>query len=105
MAEPTNKVIRKGDIVDAISRDAGIGKRQANKALTTALDCITENLVENKSVILTGFGTFKPTLQPERTVRVPKGFGGAVSSDETKVIPEHRRVSFKAGKTLADAVR
>ena len=105
MPEVPNQFVRKGDIVDAISRDAGIDKKIANEVLTTALACIKDSLVDNKTVILTGFGTFKPTLRPERTIKVPKGFGSSVSSGETKVIPEHRRVSFKQGKALADAVR
>ena len=104
MAEPTNKVVRKGQILDAMSQGAGIDQKQADDALKSALDYITSSLVDNKTVTLTGFGSFKPTVRAERTINLPESFRGD-GSPKTKVVPEHRRVSFKPGKTLADAVR
>jgi len=66
-------------------------------ALNAFLDTVTEALVNNDEVVLTGFGTFKVSERQARTGRNPR-------TGEAMEIAASKSPTFKAGKTLKDAV-
>ncbi len=85
-------------MVDKIAEEAGINKAQANRALKTVFDSITETLKSGDKVTLTGFGTFLVSERKEREGRNPQ-------TGETITIPGGNVPRFKAGKALKDAVK
>jgi len=89
----------KQDLINAIADSAGITKRAAGDALEAFITYITKNLKGGKSVTVTGFGTYKVSRRAARQGVNPRNPSQRIS------IPAMRVPTFKAGKTLKDAVR
>ncbi len=89
----------KQDLINAISDAAGITKRAAGDALHALVNNITGKLKKGQSVTITGFGTFKVSNRKARQGVNPRNPMQRIS------IPAMRVPSFKAGKTLKDAIR
>ena len=90
--------MNKETMIEKIAEDAGINKAQANKALQSMLDSITNTLKEGDKVTITGFGTFAVSERKAREGRNPQ-------TGETIQIPGGNVPRFKAGKNLKDAVK
>lgn len=89
--------VNKGEFVDKLSAKTGLSKKDARKTLDAVIDLITESLISNEEVLLTGFGKFEARArkeskrinpQTQKRITVPK-----------KVVP-----AFKPGKNLKDIV-
>jgi len=89
----------KQDIISAIADASGITKRSAGAALEALTTLITNELKKGNSLTITGFGTFKVSHRAARTGVNPRNPTQRIS------IPAMKVPSFKAGKTLKDAVR
>lgn len=89
----------KQDIVAAIAASAGLTKKAAADSLEALIDSITKELKKGGKVTLTGFGTFQVSKRAARTGVNPRN-----PSEKIK-IPAMNLPSFKAGKSLKDAVR
>ncbi len=89
--------MNKTDLIDSIAAAADISKASANRALDAALEGIREALVNGDQVALVGFGTFTVKERAARQGRNPQT--GEVIQIKASKIP-----SFKAGKTLKEAV-
>ncbi len=89
----------KQDIINAIADAAGITKRAGASALDSLVKLITNELKKGKSVTITGFGTFKVSRRAARVGVNPR------NPTQRIQIPAMKVPSFKAGKTLKDAVR
>jgi DNA-binding protein HU-beta len=89
----------KQDLIDAIANAAGITKRAAGDALEAFIDHVTKNLKKGENVTVTGFGTFKVSSRAARQGVNPRNPSQRIS------IPAMKVPTFKAGKTLKDAVR
>ncbi|MFA7682044.1 MAG: HU family DNA-binding protein [Candidatus Peribacteraceae bacterium] len=89
----------KQDIINAIADAAGITKRAAASALDALTTLITKELKKGNSVTVTGFGTFRVSKRAARVGVNPRNPSQRIS------IPAMKVPSFKAGKTLKDAVR
>ena len=89
----------KQDLINAIADAAGITKRSAADALDALVTTITKQLKKGESVTVTGFGTFKVSKRKARTGVNPRNPSQRID------IPAMKVPSFKAGKTLKDAVR
>lgn len=89
----------KQDLVNAMADAAGITKKAAGMALEALLDAITKALKKGNSVTLTGFGTFRVSHRAARTGVNPRNPSQKIS------IPAMKVPSFKAGKSLKEAVR
>ena len=89
----------KQDIINAIADAAGITKRAAAASLDALVTLVTKELKKGNSVTITGFGTFKVSKRAARTGVNPRNPTQRIS------IPAMKVPSFKAGKTLKDAVR
>lgn len=86
--------MNKAELIDKLSKDAGITKAQANSALDSFTDAVTKTLKAGDKVTLVGFGTFSISKRQARTGRNPQT-GEAIKIKAKKV------ARFKAGKELA----
>ncbi len=87
----------KADLINAIAEKSELSKKDSEKALSAAIESITEALVKGDKVQLVGFGTFEVRNKKERMAVVPK-------TKEKKLVPARKSPAFKAGKALKDAV-
>lgn len=85
----------KTEITKNIQKNAGITRKQANKALEAVLNSVAEGLSKGESVQIVGFGTFSVTERAARTGRNP-------ATGEKMEIPASRIAHFKGGKALKE---
>ena len=90
--------MNKADMVSRVASRASLSKAEAAAAVDGVFDAIQDALARGDSIALTGFGTFSVKSRPVRTGRNP-GTGESIE------IAASTAPSFKAGKTLRDAVR
>ena len=88
----------KVELIASVAAEAGMSKKDAEKAVNAALAAITEELKNGGKVSLVGFGTFKVRERPERQGRNPQ-------TKEPMTIAASKLPAFKAGKALKDAVQ
>jgi DNA-binding protein HU-beta len=89
--------MNKGELIEAVSAQAGIAKADATRAVDAVLDVVTGALKKGDSVALVGFGTFVVKSRAARAGRNPR-------TGETIEIAASNTPGFKAGKALKDAV-
>lgn len=89
--------MNKTELIAAIADKSGLTKADAEKALNTFIDVVTDALSDNDKVQLVGFGTFEVGERAERTGRNPQ-------TGEEITIPACKTPKFKAGKVLKEAV-
>lgn len=89
--------MNKTELVAAIADEAGLSKKDAEKALKAFTDVVTEELKKGEKVQLVGFGTFEVSERAARTGKNPQT-GKAIK------IPASKAPKFKAGKALKDTV-
>jgi len=89
--------MNKSELIDAMADASDLTKADAGRALDGFLGAVTEALSNGDSVALVGFGTFAVKDRAERKGRNPQT--GAEITIKAAKIP-----SFKAGKSLKDAV-
>ena len=85
----------KTELVAAMAEQAGISKKDAEKALKAFTDVVAEELKKDGKVQLVGFGTFEVSTRAERVGRNPQ-------SGEPMKIAASKAPKFKAGKALKD---
>lgn len=88
----------KVELIAAVATNAGLTKKDAEKAVSATLDVITDALKNGKKVSLVGFGTFEVRERKERQGRNPQ-------TREPMTIPASKLPAFSAGKALKDAVK
>ena len=89
--------MNKTELIAAVAENAGLSKKDGEKAVNAVLDAITGALVAGDKGQLVGFGTFDVKERAARVGRNPK-------TKEEIQIPASRVASFKVGKALKDAV-
>ncbi len=89
--------MKKTDLIEVIKEKTGLSKKDADKALTAALDAIIEAVAAGDKVQLTGFGTFEQRQRNARTGVDPRT-GNSID------IPASKVPAFKAGKAFKDTV-
>ena len=89
--------MNKTELVAAVAEQAEISKKDAEKALKSFVDVITEELKKGEKVQLVGFGTFEVSERAAREGRNPQ-------TGKTMKIEACKAPKFKAGKALKDAV-
>ena len=87
--------MNKAELVNAIAEKAALSKKDAEKAVTTTFDTITEALSQGDKVQLVGFGGFETKKREARMGRNPK-------TKEAIEIPATTIPVFKAGKALKE---
>lgn len=89
--------MNKTELIAVAAEQAGLSKKDTEKALAAMLDAITAALASGEKVSLVGFGTFETKSRNARMGRNPK------TKDEIR-IPASKAPVFKAGKALREAV-
>lgn len=86
--------MNKAELISKIADDVNITRGQANAALDSFVNAVTQSLKEGEKVTLVGFGTFSVSKRQARNGRNPQT--GQSIKIEAKKVPK-----FKAGKELA----
>lgn len=89
--------MNKTELVAAIAEEAGLSKKDAEKAVNALTSVVTAELKKGEKVQLVGFGTFEVTKRAAREGRNPQT--GAPMKIKASKAPK-----FSAGKALKDAV-
>lgn len=89
--------MNKTELIAAVAEQAGISKKDAEKALKAFTDVVAEELKNGGKVQMVGFGTFEVSERAAREGRNPQ-------TKKTIRIPASRAPKFKAGKALKDVV-
>ena len=89
--------MNKGQLVEAISRDARITKTQAQDALDAFVKNVQSSLKRSDKVTIVGFGTFSASNRAARMGRNPQT-GAPIQ------IAAKRVAKFSAGKALKEAI-
>jgi integration host factor subunit beta len=88
----------RSDLVEELAARFGqLTHRDAEYAVKTILDAVSDALVRGHRIEVRGFGSFSVTHRPPRMGRNPR-------SGEAVHIPEKRVPHFKPGKALREAV-
>ena len=89
--------MNKTELIEKLASDLDVSKALASQFLASFQTIITDELAEDRSVAIIGFGTFSPKHRDARTGRNP-------STGKEMQLAASRTPSFKAGKTFKDAV-
>lgn len=93
----SNAKVTKTQLIAEISQSMGVTQIQAEKFLKSFTEVTTQNLINNNTVTITGFGSFRKVVRSARNGVNPK-------TKEPIQIPESITVSFRAGKSLKSSV-
>ncbi len=89
--------MRKSDLVDAVVNIADLSSREADDAVSSALEQITNALARGDSLNLVGFGSFTVKSRAARNGRNPQ-------TGEEIQIAASKQVLFRPGKALKEHV-
>ena len=89
--------MNKTELIAAMAEQAGISKKDAEKALKAFTDVVADELKKGGKVHLVGFGTFEVSERASREGRNPQ-------NGEPMHIAASKAPKFKAGKALKDVV-
>ena len=89
--------MNKTELVAAMADQAGLSKKDAEKALKAFTDVVADELKKGGKVQLVGFGTFEVAEREAREGRNPR-------TGETMTIAASKSPKFKAGKALKDSL-
>ena len=88
----------RSDLVEELAARFGhLAQRDAELAVKTLLDVMSDSLALGNRIEIRGFGSFSVNRRPPRLGRNPR-------SGESVAIPEKRVPHFKPGKALREAV-
>jgi DNA-binding protein HU-beta len=90
--------MNKAEVIDAMSRNLGSSKAEAERALNAFTSSVSEGLVKDGDVAILGFGTFR---RSERKARM----GTNPQTKERIHIPASVGVTFRAGKALKEKLK
>ena len=90
--------MKKSDLSSHVASEVSLSKAQASAAVDAVFSAISDALTRDESVAIPGFGTFAKKIRGARQGRNPR-------TGESIAIAASTSPSFKAGKTLRDAVR
>ncbi|MBH0157468.1 MULTISPECIES: HU family DNA-binding protein [Fictibacillus] len=90
--------MNKTDLINAVSEQAELSKKDASKAVDAVFEAITGTLQGGDKVQLIGFGNFEVRERAARKGRNPQT-GQEIEISASKV------PAFKPGKALKDAVK
>jgi DNA-binding protein HU-beta len=90
--------MNKTDLINSVSEQAQLSKKDASKAVDAVFEAITDTLQSGSKVQLIGFGNFEVRERAARKGRNPQT-GEEIEISASKV------PAFKPGKALKDAVK
>ena len=86
----------KVELIDAIAKEMGVKKAEAERFLNAYMKCIKDALLEGEEVKLVGFGTFMAQEKAATTARNPR------NPMEVIEVPAKKVVKFKISKKLKE---
>lgn len=89
--------MNKSEFIQAMAEKSDLSVKDATAALNATLETIQESLRKGEPVSFVGFGTFEVKERAARTGRNPQ-------TKQPVEIPASKVPSFKAGKSLKEAV-
>lgn len=89
--------MNKSELISALAAKTEMSKKDAEKAVNSFIETITDSLAKDDKIQLVGFGTFMVKNRPARNARNPR------TGEEIK-ISASKAPAFKAGKTLKEKV-
>ncbi len=89
--------MNKTELIAAIAKKSELTKKDAEIALKSFVEVVTEELAKGEKVQLVGFGTFEVTKRAARTGRNPR-------TKKPMKIAASKSPKFRGGKALKDAV-
>lgn len=87
----------KAELINLIAEKGEYLKKDAEKALSTVIDSISETLEKGEKISLVGFGTFEVRDRAAKEAINPL-------TKEPVHVPAKKVPAFKAGKALKEAV-
>lgn len=90
--------MRKGELIEIVSRKAHLTKKASLEVVETFLDEIEKALTKGEKVILSGFGTFKVVSVKDKDVVVPK-------TKQKVTVKSHRAPRFSPGRSLRKVIK
>jgi DNA-binding protein HU-beta len=91
--------MNKAELVSKLAEKIGLSKKQAEDAIETFTDIVTDTLKAGGEVVLAGFGAFSARKRAGRMGVNPQ------NPTEKIQIPSVIVPKFKAGKALKDALK
>ena len=89
----------KADIINEITNNTGLQKRDVAAVVESFMECIRESLAsEKENVYLRGFGTFQVKHRAEKTAR-------NISQKTTLIIAPHDFPGFKPAKSFVQRMK
>jgi DNA-binding protein HU-beta len=88
--------MNKTELISLVADKAGLSKKDADKAVNSAIDAIVETVANDEKVQIVGFGTFELHSRSARQGRDPR-------TNTPITIPASRVPAFKAGKAFKEA--
>ena len=89
--------MKKAELINAISEKSGLNKKEAEKALVSFINVVTDQLKSGDKVQIVGFGTFEARKRAARIGRNPQT--GKEIKIAAKTVP-----AFSAGKKFKELV-
>ncbi len=89
--------MNKAQLIETMSKKAGLSKADAEKALNAFIDAVKTTVKKGDKVQLVGFGTFELSKRSARSGRNPQ-------TGEAIKIKAAKAPKFKAGKAFKDLV-
>jgi len=90
--------MNKADIINKVHEVLGGTRADAERAVETMIDSVTDSLKSGQEVSIAGLGIFSAKMRNARTGRNPR-------TGESIEIPAMRVPKFRASKALKDAVK
>ena len=90
--------MNKADLIEFMAKDTKLPKSACKNALESFIKGVEGSLKKNKTVVITGFGTFSTLKRKERV-------GVNPATGEQMKIAAKRVPKFKPGKRLKDLVK
>lgn len=90
--------MNKAELVEMMAKHTKLTKTDCKNCLEAFVSVVTNALKQNKSVVLTGFGTFTIMKRKKRT-------GVNPATGKKMEIPAKKVAKFKVGKTLKSVVK
>lgn len=85
----------KSQIIDAVAKQTGFKKKEAEAAVSATFEAMTEALVKGEKVQVAGFGAFEVKERAARTGINPY-------TKKAMQIEASKSLSFKAGKAMKE---
>ena len=90
--------MNKLEFISVVSDKTGMTKTDVARILDAEIATVTETLVAGDSVVITGFGSFKPVTRKARMAYNPQ------TKKRDVEVPEKTVAKFSVGKSLKEAL-